>query len=184
MTRLRTHIGILVASFAFLPATALQSEAATTGITAISITRTYCFGTCPDYTLTLRKSGCAHLDGNSNFALIGHFSAFDIDFEQAANAVSSHHYFNFKKEYPTLKAGQVAALDVPIATLTVVRDGLDNRVVTHGSFDTPASLEELFSIIDGIGFTAYWFNDETKEPVATKHTGGWGSAKTPYKPCV
>ena len=182
VTRGHTFILVILSILVFVIRS--RADAATTGITAISITRTGCLGVCPDYTLTIRKSGCAHLDGNFNFALIGHFSAFLVDFDQAVGAVNSHHFFDFKGEYPMLKDGEVI-LDAPTATLTVVRDGFDYKVLTYPSHDMPASLQELFSIIDGIGFTAYWFNDDTKEPVASKHFGGKISIdKGAFKPCV
>ena len=157
-----------------------------TGISSIVLSRTDCLGVCPAYTLSLFSDGGACLHGVYNFALIGRYDAAFINFDDAAKAVISHHFFDLKNAYPTLPPGTIV-LDASTTTLTVVRGGKSKSItMTPNESDSsvPASLEELVHIIDGIGFTAYWFDDFTHQPVAIVTTGGriTMSSPDPAKP--
>jgi opacity protein-like surface antigen len=167
------RIGLLVAVLAVCLVSPAQSKVAptSTGITMIKLVRSSCQGARPDYTLTLYSDGCAQLDGNSNFAMIGHFTGDTNDFADAAQAIGSHHFFDLRGEYPILKDNEMI-LDVSFATLSVTRNGITYWVRAMGNTGIPAQLRELFHIVDGIGLTTYWFNDDTGQPVATVHWGG------------
>jgi hypothetical protein len=176
-------IAIAFLSLALALTTRAAAAAGSSDISSITLERTEGESPSPAYTLTL-TDGCAELHGRSNFALIGDFIAPFDDFDQAVKSVESHHFFSFREEYPILKDGE-GILDAPETVLRVVRkNGLDTQVRATGSSGIPSQLEELFHIIDGYGFTAYWFHQASGQPVANVHNGGEITMSPTDKPCI
>jgi hypothetical protein len=137
-------------------------------ISTVTLKGFTCLGVCPEYTLTLHKDGCIQLDGASNFALIGHFTAGIDDFEDVVASIKSHGFFSMAKTYPV---GAIV-LDARGTQLTVVRGEKSTTVTAWGDSGIPASFRELVNIIKGVALTAYWFNDGTGQAVSTVHSGG------------
>jgi len=145
------------------------ASASSAPISLIRLTRHGCeVALCPDYVLTLRKDGCDSLLGISNFALTGSFSSLVSRFSDAVEAINSHHFFQLKSAYPL----GAAAPDAPVADLEVIRSsGPPTMVKITGEKGVPPSIVELFHIIDGIGLTDYWIDNNTKAPVSRVNSG-------------
>jgi hypothetical protein len=175
----------ILAILAILISTLPLSEpvmASNNPISAIRLTRHQCsLGACPDYILTLRSDGCDSLLGIANFALIGSYSGLQSQFANAVEAIDDHHFFQLKSDYPV---GSIV-LDAPESSLEVfTAHAAPKKVTMAGTKGVPESVVELFQIIDGIGFTDYWFNDATKAPVSTANAGGSLTIKPAgFQPC-
>lgn len=163
---------------------AVRADCAPAKVTMIQLTRHSCRSVCPDYVLTLRSEGCGNLKGNANFVLIGSYSSFLIKFDDAVEALASHRFSQMARRYPVMPTGAILT-DAPWSDLTVYRtDGSSQSVTVSEDLRVPASVTELFHIIDGIGLTAFWFNDDTKSPVSTISAGGTLTVDpATYKPC-
>jgi len=164
--------------------TAVRADCAPANITMIRLTRHSCQSVCPDYVLTLRREGCGNLKGNANFVLLGSYSSFLVKFNDAVEALASHRFSQMARRYPVLPTGAIVT-DAPWSDLSVYRtDGSSQSVTVSDDSRVPSSVTELFHIIDGIGLTAFWFNDDTKSPVSTISAGGTLSIDpATYKPC-
>jgi hypothetical protein len=163
---------------------AVRADCAPANITTIRLTRHSCRSVCPAYVLTLRSEECGNLKGNANFVLIGSYSSFLVKFNDAVEALASHRFSQMARHYPVLPTGTIAT-DAPWSDLTVYRtDGSSQTVIVSEGPDVPPSVTELFHVIDGIGLTAFWFNDDTKSPVSTISAGGTLTIDpATYKPC-
>lgn len=134
--------------------------------------------------LTHRSEGCGNLKGNANFVLLGSYSSFPVKFNDAVEALASHRFSQMARRYPVLPTGTFVT-DAPWSDLSVYRtDGSSQSVTVSEDSRVPSSVTELFHIIDGIGLTAFWFNDDTKSPVSTISAGGTLTTEpATYKPC-
>lgn len=132
---------------------ASQSEGSGSGnssqITEITLERTACFGTCPMYTLTLRRDGTATYVGREYVERKGTYKGKIYGFDRLAQLVQSRGYFNLKDEYT------VNATDLPSAITSVVRSGRRKTIRNYGE-SGPVELWGIEVAIDGMIANTKW----------------------------
>ncbi len=96
--------------------------------TFIKIERSPCFGTCPFYTLTLKRDGEMFLDGKQHIPLIGLFT-------KKLSKIKTDSIFNvFKKEgFYKLKNEYISQMtDFPTTTISYVVNDKIKKVKAYG----------------------------------------------------
>ena len=125
----------------------------------ISMERDSCYGTCPDYTLTIRADGTVAYTGRFYVKITGYQST-KIDSNQIQElvaAIKKANFFKLHDEY------SIAATDLPSVTLSITLNGENKRIRHYGAlncrgeFDSaPKELCELENKIDEIVKTKQW----------------------------
>jgi len=108
------------------------------------MTRTACYGTCPQYSISLYDNGLVRYEGKMFVDKIGCFTAkisstLIDDFKSALYDVK---FFEFKNEYDAY------VTDVPSVILEVTLDTKTHKVVDR--FNGPVELKRLHKQIDSI----------------------------------
>lgn len=149
-------------------------------IDSITLERTACFGSCPVYSVTVRRDGTVSYKGESFVRVKGRRSRriSSSDFQQLADEVCRIGFFGFEDEY-VLKDkyadGRVFAIsDMPSAITTVqagklqksvnsnddgCRSGVGPDAVVIGT--SPEGLRRLEALIDKISGSAKWVGKGT-----------------------
>ena len=133
-------------------------------IDSITLERTSCYGTCPIYTVTVRRDGTVTYDGKQFVAVTGHHSSkiSSEQFQQLVHEIQRIGFFSLQDEY-TFKEnpdGSIEAVtDLP-TTITTVRAGkLRKRIKNY--YGGPESLAEFEKLIDKIAGSSAWTGRET-----------------------
>lgn len=122
-------------------------------ITAVTLTRSACFGTCSVYEVTLRRRGWASWHGEMFIDRIGeHRGKVDPDdFERVAGFIERCGFFTWKPEYsPTFNI-----TDKPTYML-VVRRGTETKTVTQYATDEPPDFAVLAALVDAVADNMKW----------------------------
>jgi hypothetical protein len=116
----------------------------------ITLTRTMCFGTCPDYTVTVDADGKVTFEGRYYTETRGTFTA-TIDnakLAELAAEIEKSDFFSLEDQY------RYDVTDMPTYTLTVVMGGQSKRVESYAT--RPRRLGLLMARIDQILETDQW----------------------------
>ena len=128
-----------------------QITAAADAITEIGLSRGMCYGTCPVYTVTLRRDGTARYMGEMFVSLPGAQEA-PLDpgaFADLALAVTYLDYGSLDDGYTELVTCQ------PTSDSWVVRGGETKGVSNYGMAG-PRTLRLIEDLIDGLAASLYW----------------------------
>ena len=116
----------------------------------ISIERTVCFGSCPDYELTIYGNGTVIYEGR-NFVAVTGMRTSTIPVQDVRGLVTEFYkinYFSLKDEY----TAQVT--DLPTTTTSIKIDGRFKQVVDY--YGAPEALRQLEERIDRVANSAVW----------------------------
>ena len=120
-----------------------------------SFERTSCFGTCPEYKLSVYMSGKAELVGKANYSFIGTFDCQDCDQEMMAKVVTladENKFWDMEKLY-----GEGVA-DWP-STITTLYMKKEPKSVTN-ILNGPEKLKDIESLIFDLYFKRVWVKKE------------------------
>jgi Domain of unknown function (DUF6438) len=116
----------------------------------ITLERTVCFGSCPDYTLTIYGNGSLIYEGRNFVAVTGQqTSNISKDHvQELARAFYAIGYFSLEDEY------SAAITDLPTTTTSIAIDGRYKKIVNY--YGAPEQLIELENMIDDIAGSERW----------------------------
>jgi|GEM_PF-4517238 len=122
-------------------------------ITAITMEKTACYGTCPAYVVRFMGDGRARYSGGSYAPLQGQFSG-NFDFAPLAAWIATQHPETLPDTYPTVN------IDAPAANLQI--DYGARRVRFTGISEASASLrlEGILLALDGATSRIRWRRDD------------------------
>jgi hypothetical protein len=112
-------------------------------ITEITLERTTCFGTCPNYTVTLRRDGTITYNGIRFVEMTGTYQGHAYGFERLAQLITSAGYFNLKDNYSR------PITDMPSTITSVVMNG-KRKTITNYADTGPVELWGIEMAIDGM----------------------------------
>ncbi len=107
--------------------------------------RTACYGTCPQYIITIYNNGTIEYEGKMFVSKIGCFFSFlskDI-LSDIKSEFSTSQFFSFEKEYDS------NITDIPSVILEVHLGSKNHRVIDR--FNGPKKLKNLQNLIDSVG---------------------------------
>lgn len=143
-------IGVaLIVVFAVFFGTAPPNPQSLDGV-IISMERTVCFGTCPDYELTIYGNGTVVYEGR-NFVAVTGMRTSTIPVQDVRGLVTEFYrinYFSLEDEY----TAQVT--DLPTTTTSIKIDGRFKQVVDY--YGAPEALRQLEERIDKVANSAVW----------------------------
>jgi len=116
----------------------------------ITIDRTVCFGSCPDYSLTIYGNGTVIYDGRNFVAITGRQTS-TIPQEDVRELIRSFYsigYFSLIDEY----VDQVT--DLPTTTTSITIGGQFKQVINY--YGAPESLRQLENKIDETANSGIW----------------------------
>jgi hypothetical protein len=121
-------------------------------ITAITLGRGPCFGTCPIYEVTLRNRGWASWPGEAFVDRVGDYRGkVDLyDFEQLRRFIARCGFFDWNAEYANL-----GITDQPNYVVTV-RRGTETKTVSQYGTDEPPDFWVVAALVDAIAETVRW----------------------------
>jgi len=134
--------------------------------TLITLTRTDCFFTCPDYTITISAEGKVVFEGKANVKVKGR-SETTISPEKVQlliKAFEKAKFFSLRNRYSLPEDGcKVYDGDASSATVSIVLNGksksVDHYLGCHQKKGTSVrALIELESLIDDLTNTAQWID--------------------------
>jgi hypothetical protein len=137
---------------------ALLDARAGSRITAITLERTPCFGTCPVYKLTVHSSGRVEFEGKDFVREKGKRTKqiSGRDFARLVKKIESIHFFALEKRYDGKgpDGSGVTVTDLPTRKTTVTKGGESKTVENY--FRGPPGLKELEELIDEVTNSARW----------------------------
>ena len=103
----------------------------------ITIERTVCFGSCPDYALTIYGNGTVNYEGRNFVAVTGKRTAgiSPGNVRELVNTFCDIHYFSLRDKY----MDQVT--DLPTTTTSISVDGRFKKIVDY--YGPPEELKQL-----------------------------------------
>jgi TonB family protein len=127
-------------------------------ISAITVERLGCFGSCPFYTLTLRKGERSEYVGNRTvgnkiFGGSGHYSAepvADEAFDRLSQAAANLGFFNVPDEYGPVT---IDSENVIVTVRTAIRS---KRVTIYKFSRAPLPVWAVVTLADGIAGNLHW----------------------------
>jgi hypothetical protein len=124
------------------------------GDVSITLTRSVCFGFCPDYTVTITGDGQVHYEGRRFVNVVGRRTA-TIPREAVAGLVRRFDQIGFHRLRDAYRA---EVTDLPTYSVSIAREGRSKTVVDYGgtSAGMPQSVRELQNEIDRVAGTAQW----------------------------
>src|SRR5690606_9216002 len=124
------------------------------GPVEISMTRTPCFGFCPDYTVTITGDGHVIYEGRRFVNVVGRAEA-HITPAQVQALLARFDAVGFERLQNEYRAG---VTDLPSTTIQLVRNGRSKSVLDYGGTGAgmPESVRELQAEIDRVAGTAPW----------------------------
>lgn len=116
----------------------------------ITIERTVCFGSCPDYALTIYGNGTVNYEGRNFVAVAGKRTASISpgNVRELVNNFYDIHYFSLRDKY----VDQVT--DLPTTTTSISVDGRFKKIVDY--YGAPEELKQLENRIDQIANSDMW----------------------------
>lgn len=120
----------------------------------ITLTRSVCFGSCPDYTVTINGDGDVRYEGRRFVNVVGARTA-TIPREDVARLLQRFDAVGFDRLSDSYR-GQMT--DLPTYTVTLVRNGRRKTLVDYGgvSAGMPREVRDLQQEIDRVAQTAQW----------------------------
>lgn len=141
---------------ALVGALALASCATAAPPTAAEITlsRSVCFGFCPDYTVSITDAGEVTYVGRNFVNVVGEQHA-TVSREDAARLLARFDAIGFDRLRDAYRA---EITDIPTYTVTLTRNGRAKTVVDYGglSVGMPQSMRDLQDEIDRVAGTVRW----------------------------
>ncbi|MCC7069810.1 MAG: hypothetical protein IT383_00715 [Deltaproteobacteria bacterium] len=133
------------------------------GVTAISIRRTRCYGTCPDYTFTVQADGSVEYEGRAHAAPAGkHTGKTDTwRFHNLARLVDEVGFFCFADKYTA------PITDNPTAFVTVTMGGRTKTVENYANAG-PQVLWAIEQLIDDMKRDTTWNGAPAQPNAPTK----------------
>lgn len=124
------------------------------GPVEISMTRTPCFGFCPDYTVTISGDGHVVYEGRRFVNVVGRAEA-HIAPAQVQALLARFDAIGFDELQNEYRAG---VTDLPSTTIQLIRDGRSKSVLDYGGTGAgmPESVRALQAEIDRVAGTAQW----------------------------
>ena len=121
-------------------------------ITAVKLHRGVCFGSCPDYDVTLNSDGTATYTGGRFAPRQGDYTGEvnQWEFDNLAAFVVRAGFFDWNDEY---RLGNVT--DLPSYEITVTRGGSSKTVLQYG-MNEPPDFWVIAEVIDGISNEITW----------------------------
>lgn len=133
----------------------------------MTLERTPCFGSCPDYTVTVFGDGRVEYEGRSSVAVEGRQES-QIDRETVERLLTGFYdaeFFDMKAEYihprtvkiqvdGTVKEQSAFVTDLPLYTVTLRIGDWEKSIVDY--YGAPDALRELERMIDAFAGTAQW----------------------------
>jgi len=116
----------------------------TSSLPIVVMKRTACYGTCPQYTISMYNNGLIKYEGKMFVDKIGCFTAMISStlIDQFKSSLYDVEFFAFKNEYDAY------VTDVPSVILKVTLDAKTHQVVDR--FNGPVELKRLQKQIDNI----------------------------------
>jgi len=139
----------------------------------ITIQRSVCYGSCPDYTLTVLADGTVQFDGRANVATkgvaYGHASYQDL--QKLVSAFEAASYFTLHDQYRAETDGCPEVwTDNPTVVTSILISGKSKTILHYhgcqagsGSSVFPTALTELETTIDRILGSSQWVKDAKAE---------------------
>lgn len=121
------------------------------GIDAIGLERTVCFGDCPVYTVIVSKDGRFLYDGEANVKRIGHFTG-KVD----TNELREIFRFVSSIGFSRLADGYSYPMTDAASTFTMVRKDGREKIVWNYANSGPPSLWAFDQLIDKLLDDAHW----------------------------
>ena len=121
------------------------------GITAITIRRTPCFGTCPDYTVTVKADGSVEYEGRAHAKPAGKLTGTTRDwrFHNVARLIDEVGFFCFADRYTAM------VTDNPTVFVTVTKAGRTKTVENYANAG-PQVLWAIEQLIDDMLRDTTW----------------------------
>ena len=133
-------------------------------ISEITIDRQGCFGSCPVYTLTLRRNGSSTYIGKRSVERSGQYTAKQIylgDFNQLSKAISDIGFFGLQDSYG-------GSIDTEEIVVTVATPLQSKTVKTVNFAEAPFALWAAVTLADGVAANLRWENpNQPKVPTIT-----------------
>lgn len=123
-----------------------------TQITEITLERTPCFGTCPVYSVTLRRDGTATYVGKNYVERMGTYKGTVRQFDRLAELLISRGYFGLKDKYA------VNWTDMATVKTSVVMNGKRKTISNYGDAG-PVELWGIEMAIDAVADQIKWEKD-------------------------
>ena len=117
--------------------------------------RTACFGTCPEYKLTVYHTGEALFEGRKNTQWIGTYTCEDCERQMIAKILQTATDIKFWDMQDKYDPG---VTDLP-STITMINTQAEPKTVVN-VLDGPASLKELESLIDDLYLQRKWIKKD------------------------
>ena len=136
-------VSILILISALACSAQTQSAQDKDQITEVTLERTSCFGTCPDYKVTLRRDGAVIYEGRRFVQMMGTYKGEAYGFDRLAQLILAQKYFDMKDDYSR------PITDMPSAITSVARDGKRKTIVDYAETG-PTELWSIEMAIDGI----------------------------------
>ncbi len=118
---------------------------------AFTFERTACFGTCPEYKISVYMTGRAILEGKDNIEFIGSFECQDCDQEMLAKVIETSDRINFWDMEDKYDPG---VTDLPSTITTFYQRKEPKQVINV--MDGPEELKELESLIFDLYLKRTW----------------------------
>jgi hypothetical protein len=144
----------VLASAACAPVGSAQQGAPDAGPVEITLSRTVCFGFCPDYTVTITGGGQVTYVGRRFVNEVGERRT-TIPREDVARLLARFDAIGFDDLDDAYRA---RVTDMPTYTVTLVRDGRRKTVVDYAGLNAgmPEAVRELQNEIDRVAGTERW----------------------------
>lgn len=156
MTVLRRFL-IAFGAGALVACAPVNSPAETPPVTSnveITLTRSVCFGSCPDYTVTVTGDGQVRYEGRRFVNVVGTRTA-TVPREDVARLLQRFDQIGFERLNESYRGRMT---DLPTYTVTLARNGRRKTVVDYGGVDAgmPREMRDLQQEIDRVAQTAQW----------------------------
>ena len=124
----------------------------------IRLSRSPCFGTCPQYSVEIRGDGSVLYEGQT-FPMVGgsqHTSVSQESVRQLVGLFREADYFSLNDEY------SVYGFDMPTSTISLEIDGKSKSIKDKGGLQIgmPMSVFRLETAVDQFADTKRWLEDE------------------------
>jgi hypothetical protein len=129
------------------------------------LSRTSCFGTCPDYSVEIRGDGTVIYEGNSCVVTQGHHDGHILEsrVDELLERFKSAEFLSLKDHY------LAAATDLPTFTVSLKYDAVSKTVTDYGGnlMGMPGAMTDLENAIDDFAEITVWVYGPDRS------CGGW-----------
>lgn len=142
----------------------VEASPQSSGPVSITLTRTMCFGFCPDYSVTITGDGQVTYVGRGFVNVMGEQHA-TIPVSDVQALLSRFDAVNFEQLHDEYRAN---ITDIPTQTITLERNGRRKTLVDYGgtAVGMPEAVNEIEAEIDRVAHTERWILRDG-EPVRT-----------------